>query len=223
MAIGLGRLFGFEFAENFKHPYAAKSVTDFWRRWHISLSSWFRDYVYIPLGGNRAAAWRTYLNLLIVFALCGLWHGANFTFLAWGLYHGAWLILERLGLSRVMRKLPAVVGHAATLVIVLGGWVLFRADSFTQAGAFFTSMAGGHDGTIYGIDLLTPRLSVVLPIGLIAALPVLPWLRLQCTDVPKWLSWLRVPCEFAVAAMVMLVIDMCVAGGTFTAFIYFRF
>lgn len=123
MAIGLGKMFGFEFAENFRYPYAATSVTDFWRRWHISLSSWFRDYVYIPLGGSRGGAFATYRNLLIVFVLCGLWHGANWTFLVWGIWHGAFLILERLV---PLSKAPSLIGRGFTLLAVLLGWVFFR-------------------------------------------------------------------------------------------------
>lgn len=143
MAIGLAKMFGFSFHENFNRPYAATSVTDFWRRWHISLSTWFRDYVYIPLGGNRRSSRRTYVNLLIVFTLTGFWHGANWTYLLWGLFHGAWLIIERLtgwsaapsnALGRRARRL-------ITVVIVSVGWVLFRAVDVSQAWSFITAMA----------------------------------------------------------------------------------
>src|SRR5262249_35758768 len=114
MAIGLGRLFGFELAENFNYPYTARSVTDFWRRWPMSLSSWFRDYLYIPLGGNRHGSARTYLNLMLVFVFCGLWHGASWNFLAWGLFHGFFLALERIGWGRVLECLPRVIQHVVT-------------------------------------------------------------------------------------------------------------
>ena len=141
MAIGLGRMFGFHFLENFRYPYAARSVTDFWRRWHISLSSWFRDYVYIPLGGNRQGELRMYLNLMTVFFLCGLWHGASWNFVAWGLFHGAFLVIERMGLGKLLASLPAAFGHVYTLAVVLVGWVFFRAETLGQAIEFLRAMA----------------------------------------------------------------------------------
>ncbi len=142
MAIGLAKLFGIDFLENFNYPYSAGSITDFWRRWHISLSSWFRDYLYIPLGGNRCGRARNYFNLVIVFFLCGLWHGASWTFAAWGLFHGAFLVLERMKPGRVIESLWSPVKHLYTLLIVSIGWVLFRADSVAQATAFVKAMAG---------------------------------------------------------------------------------
>jgi alginate O-acetyltransferase complex protein AlgI len=227
MAIGLGRLFGFEFAENFKHPYAAASITDFWRRWHISLSTWFRDYVYIPLGGNRGGALRTYGNLLIVFFLCGLWHGANWTFITWGLYHGVWLILERLGWLRLLGLLPAMLRHILTLLIVLCGWVLFRSESFERAGLYWQSMLGLHAGSYEFADLLTPRVLILLPVGIICSLPLLPWLRTQWAERTAWrsgpvLALLRA-LEPVLLEVLLLVVMAWVAGGTYAAFIYFRF
>ena len=128
MAIGLGRMFGFEFLENFNYPYIARSVQDFWRRWHISLSTWFRDYLYIPLGGNRGSVAGTCFNLLAVFALCGFWHGASVNFLLWGLFHGVFLMLERI--CRGHFRAPRLLGHVYTLVVVMFGWVLFRAETW---------------------------------------------------------------------------------------------
>ncbi len=142
MAIGLGKMFGFEFIENFRYPYAASSIRDFWHRWHISLTTWFRDYLYIPLGGNRGPRWRTVLNLLLVFLLCGLWHGARWTFVAWGLYHGFFLVLERTPFGRFLGRVPAFFQHLYTLAVVMLGWVLFRADSWTQALAFLRNLFG---------------------------------------------------------------------------------
>ncbi|CAN5499752.1 MBOAT family O-acyltransferase [soil metagenome] len=227
MAIGLGRMFGFEFAENFKHPYAAASITDFWRRWHISLSSWFRDYVYIPLGGNRVSSLRVYINLLIVFILCGFWHGANWTFLAWGLYHGVWLIIERLGWLRLLNHLPVIVRHLLTLAIVLCGWVLFRAESFHQAGAYFRSMFGLTAGSHSFTDLLSKRLTFLLPIGLVACLPVVPWLREQWSRLPampaQYARVIFAPLEPLLLLGVLFLVEAWVAGGTYAAFIYFRF
>jgi len=141
MAIGLGMLFGFEFPENFKRPYSAVSITDFWRRWHITLSRWFRDYLYIPLGGNRRGTARTYLNLGAVFVLCGLWHGANWTFLFWGFYHGIFLVLERAtGLRDLSPEKHRVVRRVATLCIVTVGWVVFRSENIVQATRFLEVM-----------------------------------------------------------------------------------
>lgn len=133
MAIGLAAMAGFRFHENFNSPYKATSIQDFWRRWHISLSSWLRDYVYIPLGGSRVATYRIYFNLVFVFFLCGLWHGANMTFVIWGLYNGLFLILERLFLKDVLAKLPKVLTHSYALIVVLVGWVIFRADNIEHA------------------------------------------------------------------------------------------
>lgn len=133
MAIGLAAMAGFRFSENFNSPYQSKSIKEFWRRWHISLSSWLRDYVYIPLGGSRVSTFRIYTNLVMVFFLCGLWHGANMTFVIWGLYNGLFLVLERVFLGKVLEKVPAIIAHAYALIVVLIGWVFFRADSVSHA------------------------------------------------------------------------------------------
>lgn len=140
MAIGLGRIFGFHFLENFNYPYISQSIQEFWRRWHISLSSWFRDYLYIPLGGNRAGTWRTYFNLLLVFFLCGLWHGASWTFVIWGLYHGLFLVVERLGLIQLLKTIPVFFRHVYTMLVVMVGWVFFRAETLDQALAYVVRM-----------------------------------------------------------------------------------
>lgn len=140
MARGVGRVFGFEFPENFRLPYLARSLRDFWRRWHITLSTWFRDYVYVPLGGNRRSRSRTYLNLWIVFALCGLWHGASWTFLLWGLLHGAWLVWERSRFGRWLERAPWLVGWGLTAVFLLFSWTLFRADSIDLAAGYAAAM-----------------------------------------------------------------------------------
>ena len=141
MAIGLAFLLGFTFPKNFDYPYIAQSITDFWRRWHMSLSSWFRDYVYIPLGGNRGGQTQTVRNLLIVFFLTGLWHGAAWRFIVWGLYHGAFLMLERFGLGRVLVRLPRPVRHLYAVLVVMVGWVFFRADTLPQALRYLGEMA----------------------------------------------------------------------------------
>ena len=142
MAIGLAAMAGFRFSENFMSPYKSRSIKEFWRRWHISLSSWLRDYVYIPLGGSRVRTSRIYFNLITVFFLCGLWHGANFTFVVWGLYNGLFLILERLFLGKVLERIPSLLTHLYAVFVVLIGWVIFRADNLTQAVDYLSVMFG---------------------------------------------------------------------------------
>ena len=142
MAIGLAAMAGFRFSENFNQPYLSTSIKDFWRRWHISLSSWLRDYVYIPLGGSRVPTYRIYVNLITVFFLCGLWHGANMTFVIWGLYNGLFLILERLFLGDLLDRVPKLITHLYAIFVVLIGWVFFRADSLSQAFEYLSVMFG---------------------------------------------------------------------------------
>ena len=140
MAIGLGKMFGFDFLENFSHPYISKSIQEFWRRWHISLSSWFRDYLYIPLGGNRKGVSRTYVNLIIVFFITGLWHGTSWSFIVWGLFHGFFLILERGWFGKVIKKMPQIFGHIYLIFVVLVGWVFFRAETLHDAMLYLQGM-----------------------------------------------------------------------------------
>ena len=167
MAIGLGRMLGFTIPENFRRPYSAVSITDFWRRWHITLSNWFRDYLYVPLGGSRRGSTVTYRNLVAVFLLTGLWHGANWTFVIWGAYHGVLLIWERVTGQRPTGdgSVPAVVlRRALVLLAVMIGWVLFRAESFSQAAQFLRSMFS-LPGTEFAYDLsiaLTNRNTLIL-------------------------------------------------------------
>ncbi len=136
MAIGLGRMFGFRFPENFRWPYIADTVQGFWRRWHMSLSTWFRDYLYVPLGGNRLSSGRVYVNLVTVFFLCGLWHGASWNFVIWGLFHGAFLVVERLGLADAVMRLWRPLRHVYVLIVVMVGWVFFRAETLPAAIGF---------------------------------------------------------------------------------------
>ena len=143
MAIGLGRMFGFEFLENFNYPYISRSVVEFWKRWHISLTTWFREYVYFPLGGNRVPKWKWIRNILIVWTLTGISHGAGWNFLLWGLYYGAWMLAERLFLGKWLEKLPGAVRHIYTMFIVLIGWALFAVEDMGRLGAYFSSLFGG--------------------------------------------------------------------------------
>ena len=140
MAIGLGRMFGIRLQENFDHPYTSTSITDFWRRWHRTLGSWFRDYVYIPLGGNRKGLWRTLRNLMLVWGLTGFWHGASWTFLLWGLYYGILLILEKFVLHPYLKRLPSAARMMLTFAMVMLGWVLFASDGLSQAVVYYRQL-----------------------------------------------------------------------------------
>ncbi len=175
MAIGLGKIFGFHFLENFNYPYISKSVKEFWRRWHISLSSWFRDYVYIPLGGSRCGTAKTYRNLLIIFLLTGFWHGANWTFVVWGLFHGVFLVLERGTFGKLLDRMPAVVEHVYTLVVVLVGWVFFRSDSMGKALIYIKTMFSFNFDPMYQY-LITENLDkefvVMFAASLVGSLPL---------------------------------------------------
>ncbi len=183
MAIGLGKMFGFTFPENFNYPYAARSFRDFWRRWHISLSSWLKDYLYIPLGGSRHGSRRTYLNLLIVFILCGLWHGASWTFVLWGLYHGLFLILERTWIGAIRQRLWIPVQQLTTFVLVVFGWVLFRSETLGDATQYIMAMIGGSLGHSEAFSLakvIDPQIIFVMILAVTLALPLYPVLqRLQ--------------------------------------------
>jgi len=234
MAIGLAKLVGIDFRENFHYPYAARSITEFWRRWHISLSTWFRDYLYIPLGGNRLGRVRTYANLVTVFFLCGLWHGASWTFAGWGLFHGIFLVVERMLAGRSIESLWAPARHVYTLMVVAVGWVLFRADSIDQAGAFLQAMAGFGRGR--GLEYHTglyidTQLVLALAAGAVGSAPLLPLLiRVRGAVIDSTAGLIRsvVGMGFALAdvaghAALLLVSSMLLAAGTHNPFIYFRF
>ncbi len=174
MAIGLGRIMGFHFNENFDNPYVSKSIKEFWRRWHISLSTWFRDYVYIPLGGNRKGKRRTYINLLIVFFLTGFWHGAAWQFIVWGLFHGLFLVIERLRFGDILKKLPSIVQHIYCLLIVGIGWIFFRSDTLTNAVEYIRRMfsfnfSNWRDWNL--INAISPLGTICISLAIIGVLP----------------------------------------------------
>ncbi len=176
MAIGLAFMMGFRFPINFNYPYVSRSITEFWRRWHMSLSFWFRDYVYIPLGGNRGGPFRTASNLIIVFFLTGLWHGASWTFVIWGLFHGAFLLIERAGLRNGLDRAPVVVGWAYTMLVVMVGWVLFKASDMHHAGSILAAMSGaGNSSPAEPMQLwLTPEVITAMLAGILFSAPLLP-------------------------------------------------
>ncbi|MGH3753536.1 MAG: MBOAT family O-acyltransferase [Pseudonocardiaceae bacterium] len=225
MAIGLGRMLGFTLPENFARPYSSASITEFWRCWHMSLSRWFRDYVYIPLGGNRAGARATYRNLWIVFALAGLWHGANWTFLVWGLYHGTALVIERRHGWGVAAAEPGhrVARRALTLLIVMVGWVLFRSPDLGTALVFLQHMAipeaVGLTDTV-AASLTNQRLAILLLAALVFLLPARPVTGRYLESVrSRPATVLRV----GVMTVGLLYSALLVATGTFSPFLYYRF
>jgi alginate O-acetyltransferase complex protein AlgI len=230
MAIGMGRMFGFRFLENFDYPYTAQSLTEFWRRWHISLSSWFRDYLYIPLGGNRRGTWCTYRNLLVVFVLCGLWHGASWSFITWGLFHGGFLILERLGLAALLARWPRGLRHAYTLLVVVASWVLFRATSWEHAWEYAAALVGlgAAANTNYHVGLyFDSGLALALAAACLGATPWLRWAA-QCWPVERrptgtLPALLKETARVAVVALVWLAAASALMAGTYNPFIYFRF
>jgi alginate O-acetyltransferase complex protein AlgI len=226
MAIGLGRMFGFRFPENFRWPYVADTVQEFWRRWHISLSSWFRDYLYVPLGGNRVPPTRMYANLVLVFFLCGLWHGASWNFVIWGLYHGVFLVVERLGVATRVRRLPTVMRHAYLIVVVMIGWVFFRAETLTSATAFLMAMSGLGTATSipFGIGwFLTPKVALAFAAGVVGSAPVVPTVSRWCEDAFRRRPWTIEGAATAALALVFLVSVLQIAGRSYDPFIYFRF
>lgn len=227
MAIGLGKMFGFTFLENFNYPYIARSIQDFWRRWHISLSNWFRDYLYIPLGGNRKGSKRTIINLFIVFLLCGFWHGASWNFIIWGLFHGSFLGLERTGFGHFLKKIPRITQHAYTLLIVMTGWVFFRAETMPKALDYLEILAGAspaetmHYSLIYHLDAyfwLTLGLAVTF------MLPVYPLFRSYFGKLQTQLMQHAGSCIRVSGLWFILVLAISsLATGVYNPFIYFRF
>lgn len=236
MAVGLGMMFGFRFLENFNYPYISRSVTEFWRRWHISLSTWFRDYLYVPLGGNRLGPRRTYVNLLVVFLLCGLWHGASWNFIVWGLFHGCFLVLERSGWGRMLERAWAPLAHLYTLTAVAAGWVFFRADNLPHAMAVLQAMCGlGHSsGAGHSLRMfLDSGLVLTLSAGVFAAVPWLPALqghlarlheRLQHRPgIAIVLDGLLATARVTALAGLLFAASANVTASTYNPFIYFRF
>jgi alginate O-acetyltransferase complex protein AlgI len=233
MAVGLGKMFGFQFMENFNFPYTSQSIKDFWRRWHISLSSWFRDYVYIPLGGNRVSVARNHMNLVAVFFLCGLWHGASWTFVAWGLFHGIFLVLEKTPWGNVLDKLPRPLRHVYVIFVVMMGWVLFRADTFSGAANFFAALFGaGHVVQPQPLYRYAGN-EVVWGLCLGAAFSMPLWTGLKNAGakigdfIPtrgrKIYFGLGQTLEIVLVVAVLLISSAWLAGGTYNPFIYFRF
>jgi alginate O-acetyltransferase complex protein AlgI len=234
MAIGLGRMFGFEFLENFNFPYFAKSVKDFWHRWHISLSTWFKDYVYIPLGGNRFGEGRTYLNLTIVFLVTGFWHGAAWNFVVWGMIHGLFLILERHLLKSTLKVLPTFIQRTYTLLVVMIAWVFFRANNIFDAWAYLKTMFGVNRSVFYNnrvfefIDLQT---ILIFTIAVLGSTPVLQKINVlwntynlrSKNDFSFYSLHLYQLSMIVFLTVGLLLSTMMLISNSYNPFIYFRF
>jgi alginate O-acetyltransferase complex protein AlgI len=233
MAIGLARMFGFTFPENFNYPYVSRSITEFWKRWHITLSTWLRDYLFFPLGvrGGRS---RLYRNVLIVFTLCGLWHGASWHFVVWGIFQGLLLVLERLWLLKFLDRMPRPVAHGYALILIVTGWALFRVENLPRAFAYIGSMYGAWSFSGVQTALaahLTPQVAIAVIAGILGCMPLMPkvnvWLgraveRLEpsmATIVESVTGMIRLGAH----AVVLLASLMLIAAGTYHPFIYFRF
>ncbi len=225
MAIGIGKAIGFDFPENFNYPYVAKSIQEFWRRWHMTLSRWFRDYVYIPLGGNRKSAARTYVNLLIVFVLTGFWHGAAWTYLIWGLIHGFFLVLERVGLSKVLAKVWAPVAHLYIFIVITLSWVFFRAESLNGAITMIKTMLFLSPGAVNAPlfrEVFSPHMIFVIFVGFAISLGAGRWAVeniYSSNEDDIEVGWIKSGALLAIMVLAMAGL----ATESHQAFIYFRF
>lgn len=234
MAIGLGHMLGFSFMENFNYPYIAVSIRDFWRRWHISLSSWFRDYLYLPLGGNRKGTIRTGFNLLTVFFLCGFWHGASWNFIYWGLFHGLFLVIERAFPTPPWKGWFGIVRHGYVLVVVMVGWVFFRTATLGDAGLYFKAMVGMNvlNGAVFPVQIYVNNETILAMVcGAVGATPLVAsvrrWIQggrgLDFEDKRKRPNAVWHLQETTVLMLILLGCAMKLAVGTYNPFIYFRF
>jgi len=220
MAIGLARMFGFEFEENFNYPYISKNITEFWRRWHISLGTWFREYVYIPLGGNRVSRWKHVRNIMIVWMLTGFWHGAAWNFLLWGVYFGVVLLIEKFFLMKWLKRLPAAVSHIYALFLIAVGWTIFAFDDMTMLGQFLQNMffAGGlpfvNQQTLYALS----NYGFMLVILTIASTPLMHKLYDRFRE-KKWMP--AVVCVLVVCGLVLSTAYL--VDASYNPFLYFRF
>lgn len=231
MAIGMGWMLGFHFLENFNYPLYAVSVTDFWRRWHISLSTWFRDYIYIPLGGNRAGVAKHLRNMFVVWFLTGLWHGAAWNFVLWGLYYGVLLTLEKYVWGKALESLPKPVRHFYAVVIVVVGFVVFVFDDMGALGLYLKSMVKGTGNALWGWECLwyLKNYGVVLAAGAVLAFPVYPWLKKRLAEAGRG-GRFGSPLRFAVSCMALggyvalfLAATAFLVNDTYNPFLYFRF
>jgi alginate O-acetyltransferase complex protein AlgI len=233
MAIGLGKMFGFTFMENFNYPYISRSIKEFWRRWHISLSTWFRDYLYVPLGGNRKSKGRTYFNLLFVFFVTGLWHGASWSFVMWGFMHGAFLILERVSAGKFPEKLWRPLQHIYTLFVALMAWVLFRADDIGYAWKYYGVMFGKSKVStdLYSLSkVLNYEFLLFFVIGLLSASGIIVWISKKIDkqvamleNKALWVAESYRVIQVVAFTLILALCSMYLITNTYNPFIYYRF
>jgi alginate O-acetyltransferase complex protein AlgI len=226
MAIGLGRMMGFRFPENFDSPYVSRSISEFWRRWHITLGTFMKEYLYIPLGGNRARILRVYFNLILVFLLSGLWHGASWNFIIWGGYHGLFLILDRIFLLKLLNKLGLVFSVASTFFIVVVGWVIFRIEDFNKIGDFFGLLMGKGNVSVFKDDLVLLDFNIIFIIAVIFSfVTLMKWgKKLELFFFKKEGYSIKEFVILGVMSFVLLLLSISsLAGSAFNPFIYFRF
>lgn len=223
MAVGLGKMFGFHFPVNFEHPYMSKSISEFWRRWHITLGTWFRLYVYYPLGGNRKGKARTVLNLLIVWSLTGLWHGASWNFVLWGLYFGILIIAEKMFLNKIFPFIPNLIKFIYTITAVILGWVLFETDSITNAGLYIKAMFGGTGVIFDSVSAYQIASYAILFAVCIFACTDLSRTLLVSIKHNKWLSKTFTAALPVLQLCVMLLCTAYLVDATYNPFLYFRF
>ncbi|MDE5859086.1 MAG: MBOAT family protein, partial [Oscillospiraceae bacterium] len=221
MAVGMGKMLGFNFPQNFDHPYMSRSISEFWRRWHITLGTWFREYVYIPLGGNRNGLPKTLRNLLIVWGLTGLWHGASWNFLLWGLYFGVLIIIERLGWGDVLKKLPKAVSTLYTFLLVVFGWVLFDTDTLGSAWQFVKAMfgAGGSFFDSTASYMLFTNIVIFILCVFASTDRFGKWVRILNKKREKFMAYVTP----AAIAVVLLICTSYLVDSTYNPFLYFRF
>ena len=238
MAIGLGKIFGFHFLENFNFPYMSKTITEFWRRWHISLSSWFKEYVYIPLGGNRKGMGRQLFNIMVVWMLTGLWHGANWNFVLWGIYYGILLMFEKLFLLKWLKKAPAWIGHIYSMFLVVIGWTIFAQTDMSQLGRYLKTMfgIGAHGGADADFFYFLSTNAVLLILLVVCSIDHRFWLRKICkksvdsenTEDDNIYQWCELSRGLTYAKPIIMVVLLVVSfaflvGDSYNPFLYFRF
>lgn len=221
MAIGLGKMLGFDFLENFNYPYISKSVSEFWRRWHISLGSWFRDYVYIPLGGSRVGKVKLYRNLAIVWLTTGIWHGASWNFILWGVYFGIFIVLERAFLQKVLNRLPGFIQHIYLMIIVIFGWVIFSQPNLTSAIQYIKIMLGIGTYSLYNgyTSFYISQYGLILIVAIIASIPIVKYIKKISNKTMK----IIVVSKPILVIVSFLLVTIYLVNSTFNPFIYFNF
>lgn len=219
MAMGLGKMFGFDFLKNFDYPYISKSITKFWRRWHISLGTWFREYVYIPLGGNRKGLYRQIINIAVVWFLTGLWHGASWNFILWGLYFGVLLMIEKLFMLKVLKKAPAIISHIYSIIIILFGWVLFYFENLNEMGIFLARMFGS-DGFMMSGDISVKIISYIplLIVSAITSTPLISKLYHKIKSKP-----ILYVIDNAGCVLALLLCTAALVSSDYNPFLYYKF